>query len=186
MKYLKDEIQKIFISSLVTAVVTAILGIFLLVKADFVLTTLSTIIGIIILIPAVISLIDYFKTKYMANLIIGVTAGVMGIVFIVNPKLISSILPFVLGIYFIIDGFSRLQYAMEMKKNNVPECTASFVSSILILVLGVLMIVNPFKGAMAITQVIGIFLLVHSALDLYNAISAKGNVDKFLKEITKK
>ncbi len=185
MKYLKDEIQKIFVTSLVTSVIMIFLGIFLLCKPDFILTTLSTVIGIIVLVPAVISLIDYFKTKYMANLIVGVAAGVMGIIFIFNPTFISSILPFVLGVYFLIDGLSRLQYAFEMKKNQVPGCVSAFVSSILILVLGVLMILNPFEGALAITQVIGIFLILHSALDLYNAISTKMKVTKFVKKMLK-
>lgn len=183
MNYLKNELQKIFVTSMITSVIMGVMGVFLLLKPDFVLTTLSTIIGIIILIPGIISLIDYFKTKYMPNLVIGVIAGILGLVFIFNPTFISSILPFVLGIYFIINGLSRLQYVFEMKKNKVPQYVSSFISSILILVCGILLIINPFSGAMAITQVIGIFMVIYAVLDIYNVVTTKQKVQEFVREI---
>ncbi len=183
MDYLKNELKKIFITSMVTSIIMIVMGVFLLMKPDFVLTTLSTIIGIIVLIPGIISLVDYFKTKYMPNLVIGVIASILGLIFIFNPKFISSILPFVLGIYFIINGLSKLQYAIEMKKNKVPEYAPSFISSILILGCGVLLIINPFSGAMAMTQVIGIFMIIYASLDIYNAVTTKQKVKDFVKEI---
>lgn len=183
MNYLKNELKKIFVTSLVTSIIMLIMGVFLLIKPDFVLTTLSTIIGLIILIPGIISLVDYFKTKYMPNLVIGVVAGILGLIFIFRPTFISSILPFVLGIYFIINGLSRLQYALEMKKNKVPECTSSLVSSILILVCGILLIINPFSGAVALTQVIGIFMIIYAALDIYNMATTKKKMKSFIKEM---
>ncbi len=183
MDYLKNELKKIFVTSLVTSVIMLIMGIFLLMKPDFVLTTLSTVVGLIVLIPGIISLVDYFKTKYMPNLVVGVILGILGLIFIFNPKFISSILPFVLGIYFIINGLSRLQYAIEMKKNKVPDYAPSLISSVLILACGVLLIVNPFSGAMAMTQVIGIFMIVYAALDIYNAVTTKQKVKEFVKEI---
>lgn len=183
MDYLKNELKKIFVTSLITSIIMIVMGIFLLMKPDFVLTTLSTIIGLIILIPGIISLVDYFKTKYMPNLVVGVIAGILGLIFIFNPKFISSILPFVLGIYFIINGLSRLQYAIEMKKNKVPEYAPSLISSILILACGILLIINPFSGAMAMTQVIGIFMIIYAGLDIYNAVTTKQKVKDFVKEI---
>ena len=182
MEYLKNELKKIFITSMVTSIIMIVIGVFLLAKPDFVLTTLSTIIGIIVLIPGIISLVDYFKTKYMPNLVIGVVAGILGLVFIFNPKFISSILPFVLGIYFMINGLSRLQYAVEMKKNKIPEYAPSLISAILILGCGVLLIINPFSGAMAMTQVIGIFMIIYAGLDIYNVVTTKQKVKDFIVE----
>ncbi len=183
MNYLKNELKKIFVTSLITSVFMIVMGIFLLMKPDFVLTTLSTIIGCIILIPGIVSLVNYFKTKYMPNLVVGVILSILGLIFISNPKFISSILPFVLGIYFIINGLSRLQYAIEMKKNKIPEYTPSLISSILILICGGLLLMNPFHGAMAMTQVIGIFMIIYAGLDIYNAVTTKQKVKDFIKEI---
>lgn len=185
MSYLKNELKKMFVTSLITSLIMGVIGIFLLIKPDFILTTLSTIIGIIVLIPGIISLIDYFKTKNMPNLVVGVIALIIGLIFVLKPTVISSILPFVLGVYFIINGLSKLQYAFEMKKNKVPECASSFITSLLILGCGILLIINPFSGAVAITQVIGFFLLVYAGLDIYNAVSTRKKVNSFVKIVEK-
>lgn len=183
MDYLKSQMKKIYATSLVSSIVMFILGVFLLVRPDFIINIVSTIIGLVILVPGIISLMDYFKTKYTANLVIGVIAGVVGIVFIFNSKLVSSILPFVLGIYFIINGISKLQYSFELRKNNVVNYMPSIVTALLILLCGVLMIINPFGGALAITQVLGIFMIIYSALDLYNAIVIGKEVNKTFKKL---
>ena len=126
MDYLKSQMKKMYATSMVTSIIMFILGVFLLVRPDFIINIVSTIIGLVILVPGIISLIDYFKTKYTANLVIGVIAFVLGIVFIFNSKLVSSILPFVLGIYFIINGISKIQYAFELRKNNVVNYYTAF------------------------------------------------------------
>lgn len=183
MGHLKSEMKKIFATSLITAVVMLVLGILLLVKPDFIINIVSTVIGIIVLIPGIISLVDYFKTKYSANLVIGVVACILGMVFIFNSKFVSSILPFVLGIYFIISGISKLQYAFELRRNKVVNYMPSVITSILILVCGALMIINPFGGALAITKVLGIFMIIYAGLDIYSAIIIRKEVKSFVKEI---
>lgn len=183
MDYLKNQMKKMYATSMVSSIVMFILGVFLLVRPDFIINIVSIIIGLVILVPGIISLIDYFKTKYTANLVIGVIAGVLGIIFIFNSRLVSSILPFVLGIYFIINGISKLQYAFELRKNNVVNYMPSIITAILILFCGILMIINPFGGALAITQVLGIFMIIYSALDLYSALVISKEFKNTLKKL---
>ena len=91
MEHLKNGMNKIFTTSLISSVVMLVLGILLLIKPDFIINIVSTIIGLVILVPGIISLVDYFKTKYSTNLVIGVVACIIGVVFIFNSKFISSI-----------------------------------------------------------------------------------------------
>jgi len=185
MEHLKNKVKKIYFTSLVSSILILILGILVLAKPDFILNIVSTIIGGIILIPGIISLVDYFKTKNTPNLVIGVIACILSFIFIFNSKFIASILPFVLGVYFIIDAIRKFQYALELKKNCVTSYMTSFVTSILILMCGVLMIANPFNGALALTQVIGIFMIIYAALDIYNAVMMKKGIQKIVKELKK-
>ena len=185
MEHLKSGMNKIFATSLISSIVMLVLGILLLIKPDFVINMVSTVIGLAILVPGIVSLVDYFKTKYNANLIIGVVACIIGIVFIFNSKFVSSILPFVLGIYFIINGISKLQYGMELRKNKVVNYMSSIITALLILVCGVLLMVNPFGGALAITQVLGIFMIIYSGLDIYNAMVIRKEVNNVIEEIKK-
>lgn len=183
MEHLKNGMNKIFITSLISTSFMLVLGILLLIKPDFIINIVSTIIGLIILVPGIVSLVDYFKTKYSTNLVIGVVACIIGIVFIFNSKFVSSILPFILGIYFIINGISKLQYGIELRKNNVTKYMPSIITSILILVCGIILMVNPFGGAIAITKVLGIFMIIYSGLDIYNAIIIRKEVNSVIKKI---
>lgn len=182
MGELKKGFSKLLSISIFSSIIILILGILLLIKPDAVIHMISTIIGILILIPGINSLINYFKTKYQPNLIIGIITSIIGIVLIFNSTFVASLLPFVLGVFFIVNGVNKIQYAMELKRQNVVNYTTSLVISILIVICGVLFIVNPFRGAMVITQVIGVFMVVYSVLDISNSIIIKKDMKNIFKK----
>jgi len=172
MKDIKKGMNKIFNASIVTSVIILVLGIFLFIQPDTIIRIVSIILGGIILIPGITSLIDYFKNKYQPSLITGIVTMIIGLILIINTELVASILPFILGIYFIINGINRLQYALELRRQRM-NFTTSLVFSILIIICGILFIINPFSGALAITKVMGIFMIIYALLDLTNSILLK-------------
>lgn len=183
MEDIKNGINKIFKASVVSSAIILVLGIFLFIQPDTIVKMISVILGIIILIPGVTSLIDYFKTKYNPNLISGVITVIIGLILIVNTTVVASILPFVLGIYFVINGIYRLQYALEIKKHK-GSFLSSLIISILIIISGILFIANPFSGALVITQVMGLFMIIYAVLDIINSIIIRKEI-KTAKETIK-
>lgn len=178
MEDIRKGMNKIFNTSIITSVVILVLGIFLFIQPDTIISMISIILGIMILIPGITALIDYFKTKYNPNLITGVITVIIGMILIVNTKLVASIMPFILGIYFVISGITRLQYALELKKQKI-KYTTSLCISILIIICGLLFITNPFGGALVITKVMGIFMVIYSVLDIVNAMVIKKEMHDF-------
>ena len=172
MEDIKKGMNKIFNVSIATSVIILVLGIFLFIQPDTIIHMISIVLGGIILVSGIIALIDYFGSKYNPSLISGVITSIIGLILIINTKLVASILPFVLGIYFTINGINRLQYSLELKKEKM-NYLSSFIVSILIIVCGVLFIINPFGGALVITKVMGIFMIVYALLDLTNTIIIK-------------
>lgn len=172
MEEIKKGMNKIFNVSIITSVVILVLGIFLFIQPDTIIRMISIILGGIILIPGITSLIDYFKNKYQPSLVTGVVTIIIGLILIINTELVASILPFILGIYFIINGINRIQYALQLKKQQINYST-SLVFSILIIICGILFIINPFGGALVITKVMGIFMVMYAVLDLANSIVIK-------------
>lgn len=177
MDDIKKGMNKIFNASVVTSVIILVLGIFLFIQPDTVIHMISVILGGIILVPGVISLIDYFRNKNQASLISGIVTILIGLILIINTKLVAGILPFILGIYFIVSGITRLQYALQLKRQNISY-TASLVFSILIIICGTLFIINPFGGALVITKVMGIFMIIYALLDLTNTIIIKKEMNE--------
>ena len=177
MEEIKNGMNKIFNASIVTSVIILVLGIFLFIQPDTIINMISIILGGIILIPGIISLINYFKTKQQSSLIMAVVTILIGLILIMNTALVASILPFILGIYFVVNGINRLQYALILKNNKADNYVASLIFSILIIICGALFIINPFGGALVITKVIGIFMIVYAFLDLTNSIILKKEIN---------
>ncbi len=48
---------------------------------------------------------------------------------------------------------------------------------------GVLLVFNPFKGAVFLTRVVGIFILVYAILDLVSTFVIKNTLDNIQKEL---
>lgn len=185
MEDIKKGMNKIFNASIVTAVIILVLGVFLFIQPDTIIRMISIILGGIILIPGITSLIDYFKNKYQPSLITGIVTIIIGLILIINTKLVASILPFILGIYFIVNGINRLQYALELRRQRI-NYTISLTFSILIIICGVLFIINPFSGALVITKVMGIFMIVYAILDLTNSIIIKKEMNEYNRNQTMK
>ena len=185
MEDIKKGMNKIFNASIVTAVIILVLGVFLFIQPDTIIRMISIILGGIILIPGLTSLIDYFKNTYQPSLITGIVTIIIGLILIINTKLVASILPFILGIYFIVNGINRLQYALELRRQRI-NYTISLTFSILIIICGVLFIINPFSGALVITKVMGIFMIVYAILDLTNSIIIKKEMNEYNRNQTMK
>lgn len=177
MDDIKKGMNSIFNTSIITSVVILVLGIFLFIQPDTIINMISIILGGIIIVPGIISLVDYFKNKNQASLISGIVTMLIGLILIINTKLVAGILPFILGIYFIISGITRLQYALQLKKQKI-NYTTSLVFSLLIIICGALFIINPFGGALVITKVMGIFMVIYSLLDLANTIVIKKEMNE--------
>ena len=178
MKDIKKGFMRLFSASLISSIVILVLGIFLFIQPDTVIRMISIVLGIIILIPGIVSLIDYFKTKNYANLITGIVTVLISLILIIDTELVASILPFILGIYFVVNGINRLTYAMELRRQNVSNYVSSFVFSLLIMITGIVFIIDPFKGALAITKISGIFMIIYALLDITNAIVIKRGISE--------
>lgn len=176
MEDIRKGMNKIFNTSIVTSVIILVLGIFLFIQPDTIIRMISIILGIIILVPGVTALIDYLKNKNQSNLMVGIVTIIIGGILIINTELVASILPFILGIYFVINGINRLQYALELKKQKTTNYITSFILSILIIVCGVVFIINPFGGALVITKVTGMFMIIYAILDICNSIVIKKEI----------
>lgn len=183
MKNALKGINGLFNVSILTSVVILVIGIFLFIQPDTVIRMISVVLGIIFLIPGLTALIDYFKEKNSSSLVLGIITILVSLILIIKTDLVASILPFILGIYFVVNGITRLQYALELKKDGYTSFTTSLVFSLLIMLCGILFILNPFEGAMALTQMIGMFMIIYAALDISNTVVIKRGMKVVTKDM---
>jgi len=187
-KELKKDFNKVFTTSIFTSVVFIALGVFLLVRPDTIIRIISNIIGIIILLLGAFSLGKYFSIKEKKvdyNLIYGTICMIIGLVIILNPNALATLIPFVLGFWIIINSIVKIQYSLDLKAHNNKAYVPTLVIGLLTLVWGLILIFNPFGGAVAVTQLIGIFIIVYSILDMTDSVILHKNVKDISKSVKK-
>ena len=177
---LKNSIENMYkrmiMYSLVTAILIIVVGIVLLVVPELSNKVLGVIIGVILLIEGINSIYKYFHREgaklYNLNLVIGVIYAVLGVVIILVPTSVIEFITVCLGLYMIVNGASKINYALWLKKGSEDSWLVTLATGILIAMVGVLVIFNPF-ASLTITKLAGAFLIITGVLDLMDTILFK-------------
>lgn len=188
MDFIKKKFKSMYRTSVVFSIILCLIGIFLLSKPEVTLHAISYVIGILLIVWGIIPIITFITNKekesYLEfSFICGVFSCLFGIIIMINPNIIGSIIPFLIGTWMIINGIIKLSYSITLNKES--NATISIMISIIILICGLLLIFNPFGGAVVLTKLIGVFTIIYSLLDLIECFTLKRTVKKFNKDIKK-
>ena len=170
---IENMYKRMIIYSLLTALLTIIMGIVLLLLPNATNTVVGIIVGIIFLIEGINSVYKYFHREgaklYNLNLIFGVLYALLGVVIILYPFTVVEFVTVCLGIYMIINGASKVNYALWLKKGNEESWLITLATGILIAIVGILVIFNPF-ASLTLTKLAGAFLIITGILDFMDTI----------------
>ena len=170
---IENMYKRMIIYSLLTALLTIIMGIVLLLLPNATNKVVGIIVGIIFLIEGINSVYKYFHREgaklYNLNLIFGVLYALLGVVIILYPFTVVEFVTVCLGIYMIINGASKVNYALWLKRWNEESWLITLATGILIAIVGILVIFNPF-ASLTLTKLAGAFLIITGILDFMDTI----------------
>ena len=164
-------VSKFIKSSIISSIALIAFGILLIFQSEATIITISYIIGAILIVLGVIAIIRFLKhikDVYRSDLdiVYGIVCIILGIVVVKNPEAIASVIPFVLGLVIIVNSATKLQYSLELHKEKNELWLSTLILSIIMAICGIVLIFNPFKGAVLLTRIVGIFILIYSVLDI--------------------
>ena len=183
-----ESFKRLFRMSIFTSIFFIALGLFLVIKPDTTITAISYIIGGIIMVTGITFLIKYFSNReqyglFSGDLIFGVLSIVIGLVLILNPTALAKVIPFIIGVWILISSVTKIEYSMQLKSIDNRAWVYTMIIAIITFIWGLLLIFDPFGGAMAITQIIGIFILVYAILDFIEIFIIRKNLKYIKKEV---
>lgn len=173
--------KRFFRSSLISSITLLIIGILLILQSEITIITISYIIGTLLIALGAIAIIKFIKNinniaREDLDIVYGTVTIILGVIVIYNPEAIASIIPIIIGIGIVISSATKLQYAIELKDNLNGQWKTTLIFSIVSAICGVVLICNPFKGAVIIMQIIGGVIVAYSILDIISTITIKKNV----------
>ena len=162
------------------------LGIFLVMKPGTALNIVCYALGGVVLACAAVQLIRYFVVERgvfqsQLTLISGLVCLALGVFLLLRSDIVVSILPIVFGLFVIFDSLGRIQNALELRRCEYSSWKIFLLLAVLSVVLGIVMVVDPFGTMETLVMAIGLILILEGALNLLSALYTMLAVRRFIK-----
>ena len=151
------------------------LGVFLLMKPTTALNIVCYALGAVVLACAAVQLIRYFVVER------GVFQSQLTLISGIICLALGAFLPIVFGLFVIFDSISRVQNALDLRRCGYSSWKSFLLLPVLSVVLGVIMILNPFGTMETLVMAIGIILIVEGSINLLSALYTVLAVRRFAK-----
>lgn len=181
-------LKKIYRMSIFSSILLFLFGLVLIFNAEGFIKSISTIIGIVLLLVGIFPVVDYFRYRKEGllagiSLISGIFSIVCGLMFMLNDNMLMILVPVFIGVWMVINGINKLQLAFDIRDREEKSWVVTFVFSIIIMICGAYFIINPINGAQFVTQTLGIIICIYSVLDIIDCILIKVKIKETVKEI---
>ncbi len=170
--------------AILVEIVLIIFGLIMLFSPDFTNKITGTILGVILIFNGLSMIFNFIKRDgaklFSLDLMFGILIIILGLVLVVYPYSVISFVTTVLGIFFLVSGASKINYGIWLNKGGESSWLIVIVNGSILLALGLLTIFNPFAN-LAVTQVIGIFLIISSLIKISNIMLFKNKSKDIMK-----
>lgn len=177
IEYIKNYEKK----SIVTSLLMMILATLLIFNPGIVINTVLNIFGIVILIAGVINILSYLfqdkDTKQISyDLFNGIVMLIAGMIIILLKGAIVSIIPIIVAIWILYSGIIKYQMSKSLNVVQNNKSKILTISAIIQIVLGIIILINPFGTALTVIRVVGIILFVIELQDFIEGIYMIKNI----------
>lgn len=151
--------------NLTKSLIILLIGFILILMPDTLNKIVGILVGLFFLILGLIGIYKYVEQKTDSmELVTGILYAVLGAIIMLYPHSIIRLVAICLGVYLLISGLIKVKMGISFKDVNT-RWVGTLIVGILIIVLGLLLIFNPFSG-IAITKLAGFYLILLGAFDL--------------------
>lgn len=186
MNKIVDRFYKMMNISLAFVVLDIIVGFIFIKYADVSAKLSIVILGSYILIHGLFNLIKYFydglaNKIFHFDLFSGIFCLIIGLFAILFPKKTLTVIGIVFGLWLLINGVVKLIYTYKLMKNNEEVYPLIGFISVLMVIMGIVVFINPFSSFMLITKLIGIFTVCYGLFEAMSISLFKKRAKNILK-----
>lgn len=170
----------------VSAVLCVVFGLLLIIWPGTSTQVVCMVLGGVLSGYGVIQILLYLfareHTIYLQGmLILGIVFAVLGVWILLKPEGIIKAVPIIMGIIIIMRGLHNAAQGWELKKLGYENWLLAFLFGVLTIVLGIVLVVNPFTVVNTVVRVIGGILVYNGISDMWilsRIFKTKKNTDR--------
>lgn len=172
---------------LLSAVLYMVLGVILIIFPATTARTICYIIAGIAMAIGLVNLIVYFmrtvtRNYYRNDFVMGLVLIMLGFFVICKVDLVIALVPFIIGLCIIISGLFKLQGALDMQRMG-GNAALILALAVINVVIGVLMVINPFSSALLLYRLLGVGLLFSGLTDLSSTLYLSKKMHSYVKNM---
>lgn len=175
------SIQQARTNLIVSSVILCIAGLVFMIFSGTVVNTIGWILGTIFCIIGIIYLIGYIRRQTrLSELFAGIISLVAGVLILIHPGWVMSLLSVIIGIYVLVEGALKTKISIDAKKQQAKGWWVLLVAALFSIAVGILLVFNPFGISKMFIFFVGLALLLNGVENIIHAVYTK----KILSEIS--
>ena len=154
-----------------------VLGIFLLINPEGSVVTLVRIMAAVMLTGGLFSLYFAWKNEtgdkglqrmlYLSSFVFLIFA----ILLLIFPRFFTGLTMFIAGLILLLSGILQLAHIFHFRKSNEARLPwFIYLNPVLVIILAVVILLNPFNTAVTLTLFAGIFFLIYAMTEIIQCI----------------
>ena len=156
---LKFRFERFSRNNVLLSILMVVLGLVLFIWPGKTLALAARILGIALLVGAAVSGYSWYRDRHKVSagyttLAIAILCLVAGLIVLIAPKGVITLLPKLIGLAVLLNGVVNLAQALELR-NGGQGWTSSMVMAVLTILLGLFLLVFAFSAMKAAVMVIG-------------------------------
>lgn len=162
--------NKLMNTSIFMLLLDVLVGFLLVTKPDLVTKVCAVLFGSLLVVHGLFDFIRYIydglnSRIFAMMLVTSISSVILGVFMILTHQAVLEIVGIVFGIWLLVNGLLRFYYSFRLMQIKDEIYPLTMFISVLILLMGILVIFNPFSSFMLVTKLCGYFMMASSLLD---------------------
>lgn len=164
------------------------LGLILVIFPATTAHTVCYLIAGIAIVIGMVNLVVYFtrnitRNYYRNDFVTGLMLMILGIFVIYKVSLVIELVSFILGLCIIVSGLFKLQGALDVQRMGGNAVLILGVAVVNV-VIGILMVLNPFESALLLYCLLGAGLLFSGLTDMASTLYLSKKMHSYVKKLS--
>ncbi len=186
MKEHKKAFNALTLGAIALDILIFILGAYFIAKPTTSANIIGYVFGILLIIVGIYNIIKFIVNMgtnkfFLIEIISGILTILAGVFMVYNPFSLANITTIGVGIWLIISATIKGAIALQFKKFNEETWMLSLIIAVITLILGILIIVNPFESYIVLAVYVGVMVCVYAAMDIVQQILFRKRVKEIVK-----
>ena len=185
---LNELFNRVFLLSVISSIVSILLGCLLIFETSASIETMAVILGILLILLGAFIIGRYisselFRSIFDFSLLYSFLSIISGVLILMDNSLITIIISAYIFANLMMSAINKINLAVVIKKLDLGNWILPLLVSLLLIAASVVVIINPINSTIVVTKTVGVVVIISAIIDLIEMIAIKCKVKNVKKEL---